>query len=232
MKKTFKFYLIVWAMAFAVFNLMAFLPLAWVGTERLTDSFWVGYATIMISLFGQLVCAFIALTESNLKKQFYNLSLLMTSYSGLGATFSIGAVCMINTLLPFWVCIIVCATVLIFNIVAVIKAAAVVAVVSSIDEKVKVQTFFIKSLTVDAEGLMARAKTEEIRAVCKKVYEAVRYSDPMSNEMLASAESAITIRFAAFSGAVAENNTDAAKEAAEELLILISDRNRKCKLLK
>ena len=79
---------------------------------------------------------------------------------------------------------------------------------------------------------MARAQTEAAKAACKKVYEAVRYSDPMSSEMLSNVEGQITIKFAALSDAVAAGDDAAIDAAAKEVLILIQDRNNKCKLLK
>ncbi|MBQ9949706.1 MAG: hypothetical protein IJO93_03170 [Clostridia bacterium] len=91
---------------------------------------------------------------------------------------------------------------------------------------------FIKSLTVDAESLMSRAKSETIKAECKKVYEAVRYSDPMSNGALVSIESDITIKFSKLSEAVISENSETVATLADEIIILLGDRNKKCKLLK
>lgn len=99
-------------------------------------------------------------------------------------------------------------------------------------EQVKQQTAFIKSLTADAESLMARAKSDEMKAETKKVYEAIRYSDPMSNDALASIENQIQNEFNAFADAVKNNDIDLAKSSSNELVILINDRNKKCKLLK
>ena len=133
--------------------------------------------------------------------------------------------------LPNWVGIIVCVLVLAFTAIAVIKAKAASDVVENIDKKVKAQTMFVKSLTVDAESLLARAATPEAKDACKKVYEAVRYSDPMSNDALAGVESQITLKFNEFSNAVT-GGADNIGNIADELVILIGDRNKKCKLLK
>lgn len=128
--------------------------------------------------------------------------------------------------------IILCAIVLGFNIIAVVKATAVIDIASGIDEKVKESTLFIKSLTVDAESLMSRAKSENIKAECKKVYEAVRYSDPMSNDAFASVESDITIKFSKLSEAVISEDSETVVTLADEIIILLGDRNKKCRLLK
>ena len=127
---------------------------------------------------------------------------------------------------------ILCAIVLAANVLSVIKATAAVSEVERIDEKVKTQTFFIKSLTIDADTLVARAKSEAVKAECKKVYEAIRYSDPMSNDALDSVESQITIKFAELSDAVKADDAEKVAEIANEVVILVGDRNKKCKLLK
>ena len=134
--------------------------------------------------------------------------------------------------LPYWVGVIVCAIVLAANVISVVKATAAIDEIERIDTKVKTQTFFIKSLTVDAGTLMASSKSEAVKAECRKVYEAIRYSDPMSNDALASVEGQITVKFAELSEAVKADDANKAIEIANEIIILVGDRNKKCKLLK
>lgn len=232
MKKVFRFYSAVWAILLAIFNVISFVSVGWAGIPKYTPSFWIGYVFIALSFIGQIVCAYFALKDDDIKKTFYNVSLISTSYTGLILSFIFGGLCMLISPLPYWVGIILCAIVLGFNIIAVVKATAVIDIASGIDEKVKESTLFIKSLTVDAESLMSRAKSENIKAECKKVYEAVRYSDPMSNSALASIESEITIKFSNFSGAVVSDDFDVVAKSSKELVILIGERNKKCKLLK
>ena len=131
-----------------------------------------------------------------------------------------------------WVGVILCAIVLVANVLSVVKATAAVEEIERVDEKIKEQTFFIKSLTVDADTLMASAKSEAVKAECKKVYEAIRYSDPMSHHALASVESQITIQFHALSEAVEGDDADLVAAIAKNLTVLIEDRNKKCLLLK
>lgn len=232
MKKLFKYYCVIWAVLLVLFNVISFVSVGWAGTQKYTPSFWIGYVFITIAFIGQIICSYFALKDNDLKKTFYNISLISTSYTGLVLSFIFGGLCMIISPLPYWVGIILCAIVLSLNVIAVVKASAAIDIVSGIDEKVKESTLFIKSLTVDAESLVSRAKSEDIKAACKKVYEAVRYSDPMSNSALASIESEIAIKFSKLSDAVTSDNIEATSECANELVILIGDRNKKCKLLK
>lgn len=232
MKKRFGLYIAAWAVLLALFNVIAFISVGWAGQAKYTASFWIGYIFITVMFIGQLVCSLIAFKADTAKKFFYNISLIRTSYVGLIASFIFGGLCMIISPLPYWVGIILCAIVLVVNVLAVIKATAAISEVERIDEKVKTQTFFIKSLTVDADTLVARAKSEAVKAECKKVYEAIRYSDPMSNDALVSIEGEITAKFAKLTEAVKADDIDAVIASASEVIILIGNRNNKCKLLK
>jgi hypothetical protein len=131
--------------------------------------------------------------------------------------------------LSYWVGVIVCAIVLAANVLSVVKATAAIDEIERVDTKVKTQTFFIKSLTVDADTLMASAKSEAVKAECRKVYEAIRYSDPMSNDALASVESQITVKFAELSEAVKIDDAEKVAEIVNEVVVLVGDRNKKCK---
>ncbi len=232
MKKRMGLYIAAWAVLLALFNVIAFVPNGFADWGKYTDSFWIGYTLITVAFAGQLICACFALKETNSQKLFYRVPLITTSYTGLIVSFVFGGLCMLIAPLPYYVGVIACAIVLAVNVVAVIKAVAAVNEVEQVEQKVKQKTFFIKALAVDAESLLARARSEEIKAECRKVYEAVRYADPMSSDMLAAVEGQISIGFARLTDAVVAEDAQAVCAAAEEVLILIKDRNSKCKLLK
>ena len=232
MKKRFGLYLTIWAVLLVIFNVIAFVSVGWVGQEKYTASFWIGYVFITITFIGQLFCAYVAFKADNTKKMFYNISLITTSYAGLIASFVVGGLCMLISPLPYWVGVIICVIVLGVNVISVVKAFVAVDEIERIDKEVKKKTFFIKSLTVDADTLMEQAKSDVVKAECRKVYEAVRYSDPMSDDALASVESQIAVSFADFSEAVKADDVEKVAEIAKYLLVLFSDRNKKCKLLK
>lgn len=232
MKKRFNLYIVAWAVLLALFNVIAFVSVGWAGQVKYTSSFWIGYVFITVMFIGQLICSYMAFKADSAKKLFYNISLIRTSYIGLIVSFIVGGLCMLISPLPYWVGVIVCAIVLAANVISVVKATAAIDEIERIDTKVKTQTFFIKSLTVDAGTLMASSKSEAVKAECRKVYEAIRYSDPMSNDALASVEGQITVKFAELSEAVKADDANKAIEIANEIIILVGDRNKKCKLLK
>lgn len=232
MKKRFNLYIVAWTALLALFNAIAFVSVGWAGQEKYTPSFWIGYILITVMFIGQLVCAYIAFKADSAQKLFYNISLIRTSCVGLIVSFIVGGLCMLISPLPYWVGVIVCAIVLTANAISVVKATAAIDEIERVDTKVKTQTFFIKSLTVDADTLMAQAKSEAVKAECRKVFEAIRYSDPMSNDALASVEDEITAKFTELTEAVKADDAEKVAETANDVVVLVGDRNKKCKLLK
>ena len=233
MKKSFKIYSLIWAICLAVFNVITFVTPNEIGdVSKFSGSFWVGYIFITIAFLGQLACAFVAFKAENLKKFFYNIPLLSISYGGLVTMLVVGSIFMAIPALPEWIAIIVCVIILALNAIAIIKATATADIVSGIDEKIKAQTFFIKSLSVDSQSLMTSAKSDELRVEAKKVYEAIRYSDPMANAALSDLDAQIEKQFNAFSDAIKADDAELAKETAATLVEMVERRNQKCKLLK
>lgn len=233
MKKGFKYYLSIWVILLAVFNVAVFVsPGEAGGYSKFGGAFWVGYIFITLSFIGQLICAYFAFKADNLQKFFYNVPLIRISRIGLVLTVILGTLCMAIPNLPNWIGVILCLAVLAFTAISVIKATAAGDILSGIDKKIESKTYFIKALTADAEALMSAAKTPELRAEVKKVYEAIRYSDPMSNAALEEINEQIQNQFSVFEDAVKSEDSELASSSSEELIVLMDKRNKKCKLIK
>lgn len=231
--KNLKLYAIVWAILLVLFNVIVFVtPSEFEGESKFTDSFWIGYALITISFVGQLICSYIGLKDDNLNKIFFNIPLLRVSVIGLVISAVAGSVFMAFFNVEGWISALISMVILAFVAIATIKAKATGDIAKDVEKKIKEQTFFIRNLTVDAENLLARANTPETKATVKKVYEAIRYSDPMSNDNLSDIEGRISYEFKTFEMAVKSGDTAVIENQAEELIILIDNRNNKCKALK
>lgn len=234
MKKNFKFYIIIWAILLVLYNLTVFLvrPVIPGYIINYDARFWISWGVIIATFIGQLFCAKVAFDSKNNEKLFLNIPLITQSYTALVVATIAGSALMLIPDCPAWIAAIVCAAVFGFGAISVIKAKAAADIVSDTDDKIKTQTLFIKSLTVDAEGLISRAKSEAVKAECKKVYEAIRYSDPISNDDLSVEEAKITVKMSEFAAAVSENNTEKIVLISEEIVLLVNERNNKCKVLK
>ena len=227
MNKIMKAYAGVWAICFALFNAIVFLtPIEHSG------GFWLGYVFISIAFFGQFYCTYVACKAKRFKKLFYNVSLVTISYTGLIVMLMAGTVCMAISGIPNWLGASVCLVVFGGTAIAVISAGTAGSIVDHLDKKAEEKASFIRNLTIDAESLMNRANAPMLKRQCKKVFEAVRYSDPMSSKELSDIEQRMQEEFDMLTDAVIADDLNGTESAAEELLVLITDRNKKCKGLK
>lgn len=233
MNKRFRTYAVIWAILFALFNVICFVsPNEMAGASKFVGAFWTGYIFITLAFIGQLVCSYFALKAESLQKMFYNIPLITISYTGLIVMLIVGALAMAIPNLPNWIGIIACLAVLAFTAISVITAKAAGAIVSGIDEGVQAKTSFIKKITLDAENLVNRAKAPMLKKLCIKVYDAFRYSDPVSNTQLSDIENRIIEEFSMLTDAVLADDLDLTESSANEVITLVEERNSKCKLLK
>lgn len=189
---------------------------------------------MFIAFVGTAISVVFVLTLKVDKKEeiYLNFSLYKTSY--IVTIFSlilVGVYLFISTV-PDWIIYVSIILVYGISVISVLKAKTALSIVDYRDEKVKIHTSFIKSLTVDTQHLMNASKKTEFKALTKKVYEAVCYSDPMSNAVLVEVEEKIQNSFSDFENAVNDEDYELASLTANELLSLIDIRNKKCKLLK
>ena len=233
MRKNFKYYVFCWFILVLLFHIIVLLiPNEVVRMNKFNGTFWVSYGGILLAFIVQLLCAYFTFKEENKQKISYNLPLITISYFATLISVVLGAIFMVIPSLPNYLGAIACVLVLGLNTISVIKAKAAADMVGFIENKVQNNTHFIKSLTVDMENLKEQAMTDPIKAEVKKIYEAVRYSDPISNDALADLESQIVEKYDALTQAVAQGNLGMVQAVAGEMIILINNRNKKCKLLK
>ncbi len=233
MKKTFKFYAIVWVICLALFNVISFVTSGEIaGISKFNGSFWIGYIFITLAFFGQLVCANIAFKAENLKKLFYNIPFISIGYIGLVIMLIVGSITMAIPYIPNWIGIIACLLTLGFTAISVINAGLATELVSDIDKKVSENTAFIKKLTADAQNLMNRADAPMLKKQCKKVYDALRYSDPVSNAEIVDIEKRIKEEFNILTDAVIADDLNLVESSSKEIVVLINERTSKLKLSK
>lgn len=234
MKKIFKYFALIWAVCFVLFNAITFLvPNEAFGITRFDKPiFWISYALIAAAFAMQLVTAYAFTKNDEKAKTFLKVPVLKIGYCAVVVSLVVGLAFMIFPVLPAWVGAIVCLLVAGYFIIACVRASAVATVVSDVGEKVKQKTSFLRSAIVDAENGMARAATPEIKANAKKVYEALRFSDPMSAPEPKSLEREISDGLNDLKQAVLSGNNKTVSIVSESLLLTIKERNGKCKLLK
>lgn len=231
MKKAFKFYLIAWAIMFALFNIVVVaLPkeftILGVTYEKFGGASWVTLIVMELCFLLHLGLTALALNQRKLSGTFYRLPLIRLSYGCTVVTLIVAVVAML-VFLPSWIPLAIALLILALYAFAVLKAGVAAELVEGVDARTRAKTSFIRDLTVDAENLLSRAKSEPVKAACKKVFEALRYSDPVSAYGLIDVENLIKSEFDVLTNAVIADDPKAVSASADELLTLIQERNKK-----
>lgn len=207
---------------FALFNVIAFV----IPTEK-TATFWTAYAFSVVAFAVQIPLWKIALGKKvSLKSKFLGIPVIHVGITYLIIQLIAFAIFMIFPTLPVWLAVIVCAIILAISALCAIAGQAGANEINRVEEKIKVKRAFIQFLQTDIEMLVERETDAETKAELKKLAEKVRFSDPMSHEMLGDLESSITAK-------VEEMKTAADKKVlVGEVEALLVERNKKCKILR
>lgn len=234
MSRKFKYFGIVWAVLFVLFQAITFIvPNEIMGTTRFDKpTFWIAYVFVCIAFVGNLAVTYAFANSKNTEKAFLHIPLLYVGYGSLAISAVVGTVFMVIPKIPAWIGGAVCLVVFAAFALAYTLASAASDSVSAVGKEVKDKTAFMREITVHANNLTLRATSDPAKAAAKQVYEALRYSDTVSAPGLEAREELIRSAFDTFSQAVLAEDLEGMDAAKAELLLLIQERNNACKLLK
>ena len=212
----------VLAIAFALFNVIAFA----VPTAK-TSTFWIAYVFTAIAFASQIaIWKFAFKGADTLKSKFLGIPLISVGITYLIIQIIAFAIFMAFPIAPSWIAIVVCALILGISAICLIGTETAKDEINRVEEKIKVKRAFIQFLQTDIEMLAESEPDVETKSELKKLAEKVRFSDPMSHEMLGELESRISAK-------VEEMKTATDKKGlVAEVTILLTERNKKCKILK
>ena len=207
---------------FILFNTLAFV----IPTEK-TPTFWIVYAFTVIALAVQIGVWKLAFDKADTpKSKFFGISIIHIGVVYLIAQLIAFAVFMVIPALPAWIAAVVSVLLLGISVICLIATEAGRDEINHVEEKVQRKIFYIKALQTDIEILAEQEIDGDIKTALAKLVDAIRFSDPMSSEMLTDIETQISDKVAELK--TAENKS----VIIEEINLLLTDRNRKSKTLK
>lgn len=213
-------YLIL-AIAFVIFNVIALV----IPIER-TASFWIAYAFTNITFVIQPAIWSVAFKNTDtLKVKFLGIPIIHIGIVYLILQLVAFAVICITPVEP-WLSVVVGIILLGFTLIGVVAASFSKKVISDTDAKVKEKVTYIKALQAELEMIADAEKNPVIKTELQKLTEAIRYSDPISDDSLADTEKVI------FEKVIELKSTSDKVQLISEISDLIAERNKKCKLLK
>lgn len=195
--------------------------------------FWCGYCFTMAAFLLQIVFAFIAFGKADtLKKTFFGIPIAQLGLTYLILQIILGFVVIFVPGLNAAIGAVISTVLLGVYIIAITMAVGGREIAVATEEKVQKKVFYIKSLLADVETMGAKATDAQMRKSLKAVEDAIRYSDPMSNDALATIEFKIEAKVAELGEAVDAGSAEQTVELCKAIGLLFVERNSKCKLLK
>ena len=189
-------------MAYAVLGIafVMFNVIAFAIPTTKNATFWVAYVFSSIAFASQIAIWKFAFKGTDaLKSKFLGIPLISVGIRYLIVQIIAFVIFMVFPIIPSWV---------------------------AVEEKAEKKVFYIKSLQVDIEMLASAERDADTKTALTKLAEKIRFSDPISNEVLANLEAEISAKVNELK--TAENKT----EIITVLDSLITERNKKSKLLK
>ena len=161
-----------------------------------------------------------------LKSKFLGIPLISVGITYLIIQIIAFVIFMALPLTASWIAIVVCALILGVSAICLIGTETGREEINRVEETVEKKVFYIKSLQVDVEILASAEIDTDTKTALTKLAEKIRFSDPMSNDVLADLEAEISAK-------VKELKTAENKAGIITVLdSLITERNKKAKLLK
>lgn len=221
-KKTTGMSLAVWGIAFVVYNLMIFLFL-----KPQTAVFWLSYGFMVLAFGLQILGMYLSFKEFSVKAVFFGIPLaqftLFYFFAELFMSFVFMLFQKINWKIPLFLQIVLLA---VYAVVAIVSVATRDAAVAAKD-KVQKSAAVMRLNTVDIEMLRDEAKDPELKNQLRRLAEAVRYSDPMTNDAVADVDARICQVTMALQTYCEDGDVPAAKDSCARLQRLYVERNKK-----
>ena len=189
-------------------------------------AFWIAYIFTVVALAVQIVLWKRTFDHKELKSKFLGFSIVHIGIVYLVVQVAVLFVFVFAEKLPAWSALVICTVIAAMAAICMIAADVGRTEIERVEQKVQGKVFYIKNLQVDIEILASVEKDAETKEKLKLLAEKVRFSDPMSNEQLASLEEKISI------AAGKLKSSDDKLEIINQLNKLIDERNKKVETLK
>lgn len=218
---------------YGLLNVILFVIITSKMEDQLENStFWFVWAfTFVVNYLGVLGCSYLA--KEKTKNDFVNNTpLYFAMYLFSFIYVLLGMILMFIPSVQFTLALILEAIVSILYIVTVLFLYNAISHIKSNDEKQAKKVFYIRNLQTEVDFCLGLVKENENKKLLIQLQEAIRYSDPMSDDSLESTEQQIELLVNRIKNECIVSNEQAIKELVDNLLNLIKYRNEKVKQLK
>lgn len=226
-KKSWIMTAIIYAIVFAVFNVLVF-----VIVNKKNGVFWMSYAFMCLAFVIQIVSMLLALRTLETETVFMGIPLASLSFYYFFAAIFVGAVFMFFQNAPFKLALVLQILILAIYVVVAIMALMSRNVVQDVNDNLKESIEAIKTLTVDVDVFIPQVSDPALKKALKKVSETIKYSDPMSNAAVADIEEQIMQTVNELRVNIENNRNTEAIQTCKDIEVLFMQRNSLLKATK
>lgn len=197
-------------------------------------SFWIGYVFTMLAILLQYPMMLAAFEKgAGVKSKFYGFPIARLSVIYLLAQLVAGICFMaFSTLAPAWIGVVVFVLLLAATLLGYIAADTVREEINNLDESLHKSTSSMRSMQSKLGGLLCQCDDSGLKKEAEKLFEAFRYSDPVSSEALKEIESELDNYINELQMMVVDGDQTAAMNLCKKINVTLVERNRLCKLNK
>ena len=227
----FKMFIAIFVILLVVYNIVFWIIFGFQGHEA---TFWISWIFMLVA-FATLMISSVLLVfqRMELKDWLFGYPIVRHNTWYLSVEFIVSTLCVIlEKRMPwqwaFTLQIILFAVYLVFAISCFLAKTT----IDDVRTRVKDKTQYMKYLRSDVEMLCEKCGDAKLKPRLLKLAEAVRFSDPMSDEALADLEGVLSMTISECDHAITEQRFDEAEKLCEKASLLLLERNKKCKALK
>lgn len=226
-KKSWIMTAMIYAIIFAVFNLLVFI----IANEK-NGVFWMSYAFMCLAFVIQIGSMLLALRSLETETVFMGIPLASLSFYYFFAAIFVGAVFMFFQNAPFKLALLL--QILIVAVYAIVAIMALMSrnAVQDVNDHLKENVQAIKTLTIDVDVFIPQVSDPALKKALRRVSETIKYSDPMSNNAVVDIEEQIMQTVNALRIYIENSNNAEAIQACKDIEVLFLQRNRLLKATK
>lgn len=219
---------LIYLVIFAAYNLVVFLVF-----KNFNEIFWISYGFMVLAYLIHIGCIFSIAKNPNVKALFFGIPLGSFSiFFVLAELFASFVFMVFKNQASIKVTVVIQALLLCAFIVIAIVSIMTRDVVQNVDQKIKENVNFIKGLNVDVEMMMQRSTDPELTGTLKKLSETIKYSDPMSNSIVATQEQMIMQYMAELRTVFDAGDKNSVTDLCSKIELLFVERNKKLMISK
>lgn len=195
-----------------------------------TATFWVSFVFTLIAFAVVAASIYIAFIKNpDAKSRFYGFPIAKIGVLYGAVQLLAGIVFMaLAAIVPAWVAVLVYAIALGAAVIGLISAEAVVSEIHTQDAKLKKDVTLMRSLQSKISQIAAQSEDAAIKALAEEF----RYSDPVSSDAIADAETDLAAAVDELQIAYVDGDSEAVAKLCRKASALLAERNRLCKLNK